>query len=90
MFPEFSVASARDYLESAAKAMDVSGNDQADLMFIQARIYSQLGRQDEADRLARQALQRDPDRADIHAFLGDVLIRQDRLEQARASVRRWH
>ncbi|MBI4325083.1 MAG: tetratricopeptide repeat protein [Chloroflexi bacterium] len=83
MFPEFSVALARDYLNSAAKALDANGNDQAELMFIQARVYSQLGQQDEAERLARQALQHDPDRADIHAFLGDLLIRQDRLEEAR-------
>jgi tetratricopeptide (TPR) repeat protein len=54
---------------------------------IQARLASQLGRNDEAERLARRGLEADPRRADIQVFLADLLIRQDRLEDAAQCLR---
>ena len=79
-FPEFTVASARAYLEEVALAVRSVAEGEVEPCFLHARLHSQLGQQDEAERLARAALEQDPTRADIHLFLADLFIRQARLE----------
>ena len=87
-FPEFTVPTARDYLETVAKSVQTQAGHEAEWCFLQARLMSQLGKQDEAERLARQSADRDPNRADAHSFLADLFIRQDRMEDALGQLRR--
>lgn len=87
-FPEFKVESARAYLETVGRTVQAPVADQAELCFMQARLQSQLGQQDQAERLAGQALAHDPNRAEVWVFQGDLLIRQDRLEEARVCLQK--
>ena len=87
VFPEFSVATARDYLQAVAQVVQTQAVAGAEVSFIQARMQSQLGREDEAERLARQALGKEPERADILSFLAQIAIRQERLAEALAWLR---
>lgn len=55
--------------------------------FILARLQNRLGHQDQAERLARLAFERDPHRADIQSFLGELFIQEDRLQEAARCLR---
>ncbi|HEX4646942.1 MAG TPA: tetratricopeptide repeat protein [Verrucomicrobiae bacterium] len=87
-FPEFSVEDAQHYLEIVAPAFQAQAGEALDTYFILARLQNRLGHQDEAERLARQALARDAHRADIQSFLGELFIQQDRLQEAAGCLRR--
>lgn len=87
-FPEFSVERAQHYLEEMAPAFQAQAGDAAETYFILARLQNRLGHQDEAERFARQAFERDPHRADIQSFLGELFIHQDRLEEAARCLRK--
>jgi tetratricopeptide (TPR) repeat protein len=86
-FPTFEVQSARQYLETVAQGLEAQAGTNVEAWFIRARLQSQLGHKDQAERLARQGLERAPERADVHVFLADLLIRQDRLEEAARCLR---
>ena len=81
-FPEYQPATAREYLGTLIRAIEDQAGSGADTRFLQARLEQQLGRQDEAERLARQALALDGSHPDIPSFLADLCVRQDRLEEA--------
>jgi len=87
-FPEFQVENAREYLGSVSQAVWAEMGTNAQTCLMQARLQSQLGRKDLAERLARQGLSLDPSRADIEIFLADLFIRQDRLQDAAQDLRR--
>lgn len=87
-FPDFAPDAAKDYLQSVSELVRHEIGNGADLSFAQARAWSSLGRQDEAERLGREALALDPERADIHLFLGELCVGQDRMSEAEASLRR--
>ena len=86
-FPPFEVQKARDYLDTVSQALAAQAGTNVEAWFIRAQLQSQLGRKDQAERLARQGLERAPERADVHVFLADLLIRQDRLEEAARCLR---
>lgn len=86
-FPEFTAATARDYLHGIAQAVEARDGEQADICFSLARLKSQMGEKEEAERLARHALEREPRRAEIQAFLAEILILQDRMEEAAQLLR---
>lgn len=50
-----------------------------------ARIYEVLGREREAERVARDALARDPGNSAAHRFMADLLAGRQRFEVARTS-----
>ena len=81
-FPEFTANTARAYLQVIVQTIQVQAGAEADGCFILARVQSQLGDANQAERLARQALERDPNRGEIQAFLAGLLIQQDRMEEA--------
>jgi tetratricopeptide (TPR) repeat protein len=86
--PEFRVEAARDYLLAAAQEGLAEAGANPESFFIQARLQNNLGQADEAERWARQALSLAPRHADIEVFLAGLLIRQDRMEEAAAGLRR--
>ncbi len=88
IFPVFTVATTQSYLEAQASAFQVQAGAVAETYFLPARLQSRLGHQDEAERLARQALGFDPKRAEIHSFLGRLFLGQGRLEEAAGSFRK--
>ncbi len=87
VFPEFKPATARDYLYSVAQMVRAQAGDGADVCLLEARLQRQLGRPDEAERLVRRALKREPQRADLQSFLADLFIREDRMEDALGCLR---
>jgi uncharacterized protein (TIGR02996 family) len=88
LFPEFKAERAREYLEALAEKLPAQAGAGADWDLLQARLQSQLGRQDEAEQSARRGLERDPARADLQSFLADLFIRQDRMTEASNCLRR--
>ncbi len=87
LFPEFHLESAREYLQTLAETVPLHAGTNAEACFIHARLESQLGDKAQAERLAHRALQFDSKRTDIQVFLADMLIRQDRLEEAAECLR---
>lgn len=86
-FPEFRPDAARDYLQAVVGQAQTRAAADAEAGFILARVRSQLGEKEEAERLARRALELDPNRPDILSFLAGLLIRQDRLDEAARLLR---
>jgi Flp pilus assembly protein TadD len=86
-FPEFQVSGALDYFACLAQSVAGESLTNAEVAFMLARIRSQLGRKDEAEQLARQALQNAPSHPEVRVFLADLLIRQDRMEEAKECLR---
>lgn len=87
VFPEFKADQARGYLQAVVGQAQTEVAANAEGCFILARIRSQLGEKEAAERLARQALQLDPKRPEILSFLAGLLIRQDRLDEAARLLR---
>ncbi len=81
-YPEFRAETAREYLRVLARVVTEQTGTNIEGIFSLARIQSQLGEKQEAERLARAALETDPGRSDISIFLADMLIRQDRMKDA--------
>jgi tetratricopeptide (TPR) repeat protein len=88
VFPEFTVASAQSYLQAQALAFQAQAGAGDQTYFLLARLQNRLGHQDEAERLARQALGCDPKRADIQSFLGKIFLAEGRLQEAADSFRK--
>jgi Flp pilus assembly protein TadD len=74
-------------LLTVARALPAQAGDAAEVWFLRARWLSQLGLKNGAERLTRQGLERATNRPDMHVFLADLLIRQDRLEEAAHCLR---
>ncbi|MGO8698476.1 MAG: tetratricopeptide repeat protein [Limisphaerales bacterium] len=85
--PEFTVAAAQSYLQAQSLTFQTQAGAGAETYFVLARLQNRLGHQDEAERLARQALERNPKLAEIHSFLGKILLSEDRLEEAAGCFR---
>lgn len=81
-FPEFTADAAREYLGAVVAEVQAQPDVEAQAAFSLARVRSHLGEKQEAERLARRALERDPKRGDVAAFLAELLILQDRMEEA--------
>ena len=86
-FPEFSRADTDEYLKAVGRQLQGESSDAAEARFLEARILNAFGRRDEAMELARGALALDSQRVDIQFFLGDILIKADRLQEARDCYR---
>lgn len=86
-FPKYQAETARDYLLTVMKAIPAQAGSDAEVCGILARAQSQLGDKIEAERLARQALELDPRRAEMQSFLATLFIQQDRMEEAARSLR---
>ena len=81
-FPEFRPDAARDYLQAVVQGVQDSVGEGPDACYALARVRSQLGEKEAAERWARQALERDPRRPEIQVFLAEMLILQDRMAEA--------
>jgi tetratricopeptide (TPR) repeat protein len=88
VFPEFTASSAQSYLRTQASEFQSEAGAGAETYFLLARLQNRMGHQDDAERLARQALACDPKRADIHSFLGKLFLGQGRFEEAANSFRK--
>lgn len=86
-FPEFKPEAARAYLLGVMAQVEANAPTTSGAGFVLARIRSQLGEKEEAEKLARQALHLDPRRPEILSFLAGILIRQDRLDEAARLLR---
>jgi tetratricopeptide (TPR) repeat protein len=87
-FPSFQPHAARDYLNAVARGLQTESEATAEMDFVRARLKSQLGEKEAAEKLARQALEKQPNRAEIHSFLAGLYIQQDRLDEAAPCLRR--
>lgn len=88
LLPEFTVETAQQYLRAASQEFVKEANGEPQALLLQARLERDVGQHAEAERLARQAMQRAPDQATIHSFLADLFIRQDRLKEAEDALRK--
>ena len=86
--PQFQVKTAREYLHSFCAVVPVELGTNADALYFQARLASYLGDKKEAERFAGQALELQKNRADIAVFLADMLIREDRMDEALVLLRK--
>jgi tetratricopeptide (TPR) repeat protein len=85
--PEFRVETAREYMQTVLLSVEGQVSSNAAAQFVAARFYSQLGDKREAERLARLALGQHPARAEVAVFLADLLIREDRMQEAASVLR---
>jgi tetratricopeptide (TPR) repeat protein len=69
------------------KAIDPSGGGYARAEFGFGLVLLREGKANEAERLARHGLQEEPDSVDGHVVLGSALLKQNRLEEAKAHAR---
>jgi len=87
-FPEFQPAKATQYLLIVSRqALHQTGTN-ADTCLIVARVHSDLGSVDEAEKWALKATELDSNRADAELFLARLLVRQDRMEEAVVHLRK--
>lgn len=86
-YPAFSVGKVAEYLEAATRDLQLQAGTNAETFFLEANLWSQLGRKDKAEALARRILEEDSQRPNVQVFLAGLLIRQDRLEEAKESLR---
>jgi tetratricopeptide (TPR) repeat protein len=85
VFPEFAVSAAQSYLQAQSLAFQNQAGTNSVTLFLLARLQNRLGHQDDAEQLARQALECDPKRAEIRSFLGRIFLAEGRLEEAASS-----
>lgn len=85
--PKFEPATARQYLNEVLRTEEPACQTNAAACFLAARTRSQLGEKDQAEQLARRALQIDPQRADVRVFLANLLVLQDRMQEAAEQLR---
>ena len=81
-FPEYKPETVQAYWRTLADVISSQVGTNAQGYFCLARLQSQLGEKGEAERLARKALQTQPGRSEVAMFLADLLIRQDRMQEA--------
>ena len=79
-FPRYRDETAREYVRTVVEAV-ASGTEGAHVLL--SRIQSRMGLNAEAGRMAEAGLVHDPDSVELRLFLADLLIREDRLEEAR-------
>ena len=87
-FPEFKAETAREYLRKVVSSVETEAEMDARACFVLARVKSELGEKDQAERLARRALEQEPKRADIMEFMARLLILEDRMEEAAGFLKR--
>ena len=87
-FPDFNPTAAREYFLAVSQLALHQAGTNADTCLILAHVDSDLGRTDEAESWARQAIALDSQRAEAEVFLARLLIRQDRMEEAAACLRK--
>ncbi len=90
--PEFRSGTAREYLTNIIQIVQVQTvtTNKAtlpDACFAQARVQSHLGEKEAAEYWARRGLRLASNRVDIQLFLADLLVRQDRMEEAAQTLR---
>lgn len=81
-FPEYQSDAAREYVHAVIREVEAHAPVSANLCFLLARVRSQLGEKEEAERLAWHASELDPSRAEVRGFLAGILILQDRMDEA--------
>jgi len=86
-FPEFKPEAARVYWKALARVIRNQVGTNAEGYYCLARLQSQLGEKSDAERLARKALELEPARGDIALFRAEILVRQDRMQEAAACLR---
>ena len=70
------------------QAVQAQAKGEHEVCFVLARVWSQLGQKEEAERLARRASELNPNRAEIQSFLAGLFIHQDRMAEAAVCLRR--
>jgi len=91
-WPEFRPDNSREYLTNIIQIVQVqtvttNATHSPEACFAQARVRSQLGEKEAAERWARRSLDHASNRVDIQLFLADLLVRQDRMEEAAQVLR---
>ncbi len=86
-FPDFLPDNSRAYLTTVLENLEHQNPGQAPLLFISARVRSQLGQKREAEELALRATAADPTRIETKLFLSDLCILQERMSEALVFVR---
>ncbi len=82
-FPEFTVASSRDYLQAVMETVRLQAADREGIHLILARLQMQLGLKAEAEKTARLGLAKNPKQPELLLFLANSLIKRERLSEAR-------
>lgn len=86
-FPEFQAGSARAYVQAVVKELEpVLGRNSEGCQAL-ARVQSQLGDRVAAEQWARRTLAQEPARVETQVFLAELLILQDRLDEAAGFLR---
>lgn len=87
-FAEFSVSNSQSYIREQSQAFTNQAGAGVEAFYTLARLQNRLGHQDEAENLARKALEYDISRADIQSFLGRIYTVEGRFEDAANSFRK--
>jgi tetratricopeptide (TPR) repeat protein len=87
-FPQFRVETARDYWRELSELIPLQIGTNAEGLFLQARLQRRLGEVAQAEGLSRKAFQSDTNRAEIAVFLANMLIRDDKLDEAVVLLRK--
>ena len=80
-FPEFTVDTSRDYLETVVQQALSYASDREGIHLIIANVQSQLGLKEEAEKTARSGLAKNPEHPNLLVFLADILFRRGRLNE---------
>jgi len=86
-FPEFQAGSARAYVQAVAKDLEPVLGTKSDGCQALARVHSQLGDRVAAEQWASRALAQEPARVETQVFLAELLILQDRMDEAAGFLR---
>lgn len=87
-FPEFTVNTSRDYLETVVQQAFSQSSDREGIHLIIAQKQSQLGLKEEAEKTARLGLEKNPKELDLLVFLADLFMREGRLDEGRLLLER--
>lgn len=87
-FPEFTVDASRDYLETVVQRAFYQSSDREGIHLIIANAQSQLGLKEDAEKTARLGLAKNPEQLDLLVFLGDLFMREGRLDEGRLLLER--
>ncbi len=86
-FPPFHPGAERAYLQAAIAAAEGPLGDGAEGCHALARVQSQLGNKEAAERWARRAIELGSPPPEILGFLAELLILQDRMDEAVTCLR---
>lgn len=87
-FPEFTVDASRDYLETVVQRAFSQSSDREGVHLIIANVQSRLGLKEDAEKTARLGLAKNPEQLDLLVFLGDLFMREGRLDEGRLLLER--